>query len=247
MELEPPPADARTAYGDDENQFGELRVPPGDGPYPVAVLIHGGFWRAARDLRHMGHLAAALRDKSIATWSLEYRRVGQPGGGWPLTGQDVRHGLLHLKELAGFYRLDLSRIVVVGFSAGGQLALWLAAEQPLPIQGAVSIGGAIDLRRMAEMGLGEGAVQQYLGDDLSLCAEASPYERLPLGVETRIFHGAQDDIVPVDIARHFHQTALAKGDPSVLYEWPKAGHFEPINPARLEGKLVVQAVVELCG
>jgi len=84
-----PPADARLPYGNDPNQFGELRVPKGDGPFPVGMNIHGGFWRAKYDLAHAGHLCAALTSKGIATFNLEYRRVGNKGGGWPGSFEDV--------------------------------------------------------------------------------------------------------------------------------------------------------------
>ena len=85
LTLKPPPADVRLAYGSDPSQFGDLRLPKGKGPFPIAMNIHGGFWRAKYDLLHGGHLCAALTGKGIATWNLEYRRVGNPGGGWPGT------------------------------------------------------------------------------------------------------------------------------------------------------------------
>ena len=90
LTLPPPPADARLPYGTDPNQFGELRLPKGPGPFPVVVNIHGGYWRAKYDLKHAGHLCAALTAKGLATWNVEYRRVGNPGGGWPGTFEDVR-------------------------------------------------------------------------------------------------------------------------------------------------------------
>src|SRR6202162_3675634 len=79
LSLETPKADARIAYGDDPNQFVDLRIPGGKGPHPVVIFIHGGYWRAEYDLTHAGHLCAALTGAGLATWSLEYRRVGQPG------------------------------------------------------------------------------------------------------------------------------------------------------------------------
>src|SRR5438552_486680 len=100
LTLPPPKADARIAYGEDPNQFGELRIPAGKGPHPVVIFIHGGYWRAAYDLSHAGHLCAALTRAGFATWSLEYRRVGQPGGGYPGTMDDVRNGALHVKKLS---------------------------------------------------------------------------------------------------------------------------------------------------
>src|SRR5437762_364288 len=126
LSLPPPPADARLAYGGGEFQFGELRVPGGAGPHPALVVIHGGFWRARFDLLHIGHLCAALTAGGVATWSVEYGRLGNPGGGWPGTFQDVAMAAGHLRVIASQYDLDLGRVAAIGHSAGGQLALWLA-------------------------------------------------------------------------------------------------------------------------
>src|SRR5579859_3765042 len=104
-----PPADRRLAYGDHPRQFGDLRLPRGAGLHPVAVVLHGGFWRATYDLEHIGHLCAALAAAGVVTWSLEYRRIGDDGGGWPGTFHDVARGADRLRELARDYPLDLQR------------------------------------------------------------------------------------------------------------------------------------------
>ena len=91
LTLPPPPADARLPYGTDPNQFADLRLPKTKGLFPVVMNIHGGYWRAKYDLAHCGHLCAALTSKGIATWNIEYRRVGNPGGGWPGTFEDIRN------------------------------------------------------------------------------------------------------------------------------------------------------------
>src|SRR5579875_2539599 len=128
-----PTADERIFYGDDDEvQFGDLRLPSGPGPHPVVMTIHGGFWRAAFDLQYMGLICNALRGAGIATWNVEYRRVGQPGGGWPGTFRDVARAADHLRALAPRYSLDLARVVALGHSAGGHLALWLAARPRIP-------------------------------------------------------------------------------------------------------------------
>src|SRR6201993_2228542 len=114
LSLTPPPADHRLAYGADPNQFGDLRLPKGEGPFPVALNIHGGFWRAKYDLLHGGHLCAALTKKGVATWNLEYRRVGNAGGGWPGTFDDIRSAFRYLPELAKRYQLDASKVLVMG-------------------------------------------------------------------------------------------------------------------------------------
>src|SRR2546429_1805107 len=117
LTLPPPPADARVPYGSDPNQFGELRVPKTGGPFPVVVNIHGGFWRAKYDLRHAGHLCAALTKAGIATVNLEYRRIGNPGGSWPGSLQDIEAAPRFLPELAKKHKLDVGRLVVAGHSA----------------------------------------------------------------------------------------------------------------------------------
>jgi len=114
------PADMRVEYGPDSNQFGELRLPAGSGPHPVVALIHGGCFKAAyASLRDLAPTGDALKAQGIATWNVEYRRLGQPGGGWPGTYQDVGHAVDQLRALAETYRPDLNRVVIVGHSAGG--------------------------------------------------------------------------------------------------------------------------------
>lgn len=127
------PPDARIFYGRDPLQFGDLRLPKGSGPHPVAIVIHGGCWLSAMaDLRNTAALADALRDNGVATWNIEYRREDSPGGGWPGTFQDVAHAADFLRQIALKYSLDLGRVVALGHSSGGHLALWLAARHRLP-------------------------------------------------------------------------------------------------------------------
>src|SRR5262245_35551596 len=127
-----PPADHRITYGSNEFQFGELRLPKGAGPHPVALVIHGGGWMSQYGLSYMGHMGVALTEVGLATCSIEYRRVGNQGGGWPVTFEDASRAADHLRTIAKTYPLDLNRVVAVGHSAGGHLALWLAARKHLP-------------------------------------------------------------------------------------------------------------------
>ena len=150
--------DRRIAYGDSRQQYGELRVPAGPGPHPLAIIIHGGCFKAAyATADYAAPIGDALKDQGIASWNIEYRRLGDPGGGWPGTYRDVGRAVDHLRTLAKPYHLDLSRVVVVGHSAGGHLAMWAAGRSrvpkqsalytasPLPIRGAVDLAGPLDL------------------------------------------------------------------------------------------------------
>ena len=126
-----PPPGQLIAYGPAASQFGSLRVPDGDG-LPVAVLIHGGCWLAQFDYRYFEHLAHAIHALGFVSWNIEYRRVGEEGGGWPGTFGDVADAIDHVRALPGAVRFDLERVTVIGHSAGGQLALWSASRDRLP-------------------------------------------------------------------------------------------------------------------
>jgi acetyl esterase/lipase len=203
-------------------------------------------------------LAAALTAEGYATWSLEYRRLGDEGGGWPGTLDDVARGADHLHGIAAAYSLDLERAVAVGHSAGGQLALWLAArpslpegsalrgKDPLRLRGVVSLAGVTDLRAGAERDICGGAVPRLLGGSPAEQPErvrlASPIERLPLGVPQRLVCAAHDTIVPIEQARSYEAAARAAGDPVTLAVVEGAGHFELVNPTSAAWPAVRDAV-----
>ncbi|HEX7316481.1 MAG TPA: alpha/beta hydrolase [Pyrinomonadaceae bacterium] len=254
------PADYRIAYGDETLQFGDLRLPPGKGPHPVVIVIHGGCWYSEYDLKHVAAFSAALtRTAGVATWSLEYRRVGDTGGGWPGTFQDVARGADYLRVLARTYPLDLRRVVVVGHSAGGQLALWLAARQrlprdsplystdPLPLLGVVSLAGITDLRGYGS-GCG-GAVTKLLGgspDEVPLrYRQASPIELLPLRVKQRLIHGLLDTIVPPEQSRDYEVAARRAGNDVKLVTVGEAGHFDLVAPQASAWPAVREAIRSL--
>lgn len=249
LDLTPPPADARIAYGDAPQQFGDLRLPKSGGSHAVALVIHGGYWRSAYGLEHIGHLCAALTRAGVATWSLEYRRIGDPGGGWPAAGNDVVRGAGYLRTLARRYPIDLNRVVAIGHSAGGHLALWLAAQHRIPLRGVVSLAGVADLRRAWELRLSRGVVAELLGgtpqEQPERYRQASPIEMLPLGVPERLLHGINDDVVPIEISRKFQAAATAAGDDARLVELPDAGHFELIDPRTRAWAQVEAAVLDL--
>ncbi|HKP52880.1 MAG TPA: alpha/beta hydrolase [Chloroflexia bacterium] len=256
-----PSADVRMPYGDGPFHFGDLRLPRTSeaGPHPVVVVIHGGFWRARYDLEHIGHACAALTSQGVATWNIEYRRTGNEGGGWPGTFHDVGAAVDHLRVLAPEHNLDLERVVVIGHSAGGHLALWAAGRHripegdplyspdPLPVKAAVALAGVIDLNMSSEMKLSNGATEEFMGgapqEMPERYAAASPREMLPLGVPHALIHGTDDENVPYEIGEKYHAAALAAGDQVKLVPLPHAGHFEVIDPKMPEWKWVVEMVM----
>ena len=241
-----PAADLRLHYGSDALQFGDLRLPQGPGPHPAAIIIHGGFWRARYNLDHIGHLCAALTRTGVATWSLEYRRVGNPGGGWPGTLLDAALGADFVRQLAEKYHLDLAKVISIGHSAGGHLALWLAARKKLPtgdplasanplqLHAAVSLAGVVDLRRSFELRLGDGAVAEFMGgppDKLpGRYHSASAMELVPLGIKVRLLHGTEDSVVPIEISNNYQKAASRAGDNALMWVLGGADHFAVIDP-----------------
>ncbi|HEY8340878.1 MAG TPA: alpha/beta hydrolase [Egibacteraceae bacterium] len=236
----------RIPYGPAADQFGDLWVPDDrDGSLPVAVVIHGGFWRSHRNVDMTAPLAADLAARGYAAWNLEYARVGGRGG-WPTTLEDVAAGIDALADLATSHDLDLTRVVTIGHSAGGHLALWAAARRGLPpdAPGAqprvlpaavVSLAGVADLVAGARDDLGDGAVAGFLGGGPDEVPEryalASPAQRLPLGVPQLLAHGDADEHVPIGQSRAYRDAAEAAGDRATLLELPGADHFPVIDPA----------------
>jgi acetyl esterase/lipase len=229
----PPKADQRLSYGDDANQFVDIRVPAGKGPHSVLIFIHGGYWRAKYDLTYAGHLCHALTGKDIATCNVEYRRVGNPGGGWPGTFEDVRAAYRFIAQSAKQWELDLDHAVISGHSAGGQLAMCLGAHEP-KIRNVLSLAGVLDLRRAWELHLSNDAVSEFLGGSPQQVPEhykeASPIE-LPLkNVRQKVVHGKPDDAVPFELAqRYFDRKKVMKEDVELISP-AGAGHFEIVDP-----------------
>jgi acetyl esterase/lipase len=224
----------RRSYGNDPSQFGELWLPDGEGPHPVAVVLHGGFWRHRYDLRLMEALCADLAGHGRAAWNVEYRRLGG-GGGWPATLDDVAAAIDRLADLDA--RLDLRRVATVGHSAGGHLALWAATrERPgVPVTAAVGQAAVTDLAHAARLALSGGVVAELLGGPPEAVPEryaaASPIERLPAGVPVLLVHGARDDTVPVSLSRDYLRAAVAAGGACDLVVGERDGHFEHLDPA----------------
>jgi len=249
LKLPAPTADARLAYGSDPNQFGELRLPKAGGSFPVVMNIHGGFWRAKYDLAHNGHVCAALMARGVATWNIEYRRVGNKGGGWPGTFEDIASAWRFLAQVATRYKLDPANALVMGHSAGGQLALCLAAHEP-SAKRAVSLAGVVDLQQAFELHLSNDAVVEFLGgkpnDVPEHYHEADP-TRLKIAATQWLVHGAKDDIVPAFFSRKYTEDKKARGEDVHYLEISTAGHYELIDPHSAAWSKVEGTVLHLLG
>lgn len=256
------PYTARISYGPDSLQYGELRLPEGPGPHPVAIFIHGGCWRAWHSPHHVAPVAKAITDAGWATWNLEYRAVDRPGGGWPGTLEDVGAGADHLRRVARQFPLDLTRVVTIGHSAGGHLALWLAGRhripagatlwvnEPLPIAGAVGLGSITDLRTYQDS-VGGGChagIPLLLGNTAENApdrySQASPGDLLPIAVPQLLLHGVDDRNVPLSHARAYAELARRRGDEVRLVVIPDAAHFELIAPRSKAWARIEKALLE---
>ncbi|MCS5687143.1 MAG: alpha/beta hydrolase [Acidimicrobiales bacterium] len=260
-EFDWPSPDAQISYGDDQFQFGYLRLPEGSGPHPVIVFMHGGCWLSVFDIRYTGLAEQAFADAGYAVWSLEYRRVGNPGGGWPGTFLDVATGADHLTELAREYPLDLDRVIAIGHSAGGQLALWLAARGriptsselytagPLPIHGVLALAPAPNLETLHSSGSCGPGVDGLMGGSPNVRPEryqvGSPMQLMPVDVPQRVVVGALDAQFGPS-GRAYSQAAQRAGSSSVtLREAPESGHFEMVVPYTSTWPITLQELESL--
>ena len=250
------------AYGPAPEQFGQLWSSGGKGPHPVVVMIHGGCWLASLPgVELMAYVSEDLRRRGFAVWNIEYRRVGGAGGGYPGTFEDVGRAIDHLRVIASAENLDLRRVVLVGHSAGGHLALWAAARHrlpkddplfspnPLPIAGVVSLAGIDDLAAYRASGPdacgGPDTIDQLVdagrrGQDVY--ADTSPAALVPIGVRQAIVSGALDPIVPARFGQAYTDKARAAGDKVQVMDIPGAGHFELIDPTSKAWKRIEPAI-----
>jgi acetyl esterase/lipase len=250
------------AYGPGPLQFGELRVPKGSGPFPVAIIIHGGCFTAGyATLRYMSPIASALADKGVATWNIEYRQVGDAGAGWPGSFADWATAADHLRELAKSWPLDLTRVVASGHSAGATAALWLAARNKLPatseirgrdplkIAGVVAIDGPGDLTawvgpaRACSRTVGPlmGGTPKDVPDRY---AQGNPYALLPLGVEQSIVSAS---VLSGAEAAAYQKAATAKGDHVDVLAFDNVGHFDMLAPGSAEWAKVEAIFLKFAG
>lgn len=261
-----PQPDQRLAYGDDPSQIGELWLPAGKGPHPVVLMIHGGCWLASLPGPELlAFQADALRAAGVAVWSISYRRADQPGGGYPGTFLDVARGADHLRQLAERYPLDLQRgVVATGHSAGGHLALWVAArhriaadsplhaDKPLPIAAVVGVAAIPDLALASRLGVCNKSVDTLV--DLSkrqnkdaptaVWADVSPAALLPLGARQVLIHGIYDGIVPPVHGFGYRAGAAKLGETVEIVNLDNVGHFELIVPSTEAGRAVVSQILK---
>lgn len=254
--LTAPPPDHKLSYGTEPLQFGNLRLPKREGPHPVVVFIHGGCWLSRFDIAHAAALEQAFADSGFAVWSIEYRRVGDAGGGWPSTFTDIGKGADFLREMAPRYGLDLNRVVASGHSAGGHFALWLAARRkiassselyvpnPLTVRGVFGLAPAPDLEALHAAGTCGNVINQLMGgspaDHPARYASASTMNLVPIGVPQVHLVGAHDRMwTPIGLA--YVAGARAAGDTTItVVEAPDAGHFELVAPATTTWSLVIR-------
>ncbi len=252
LSLTPPPADKRIAYGADANQFFDLRLPTQRQSNALVMNIHGGFWRSKYSLDHAGHLCAALTHKGLITANLEYRRVGNEGGGWPGTFADIRSAYNFLAQHGAQYGGDPKKIIVMGHSAGGQLALCLAAHQPA-LPAAVSLAGVVNLRRAYELHLSNNAVVEFLGGTPSEVPdhyrEADPMQLHISHTRQWLVHGEADDTVPFEFSQNYvnskQKLSPADKEDVHLLSIRNSSHFDLIDPRTEAGKQVLETVLKL--
>lgn len=253
----------RIAYGQGASQFGELWLPAGSAPAPVAVLVHGGCWQSVYGLDLMDPMAADLHRQGIAVWNIEYRRLGEAGGGYPGTFLDVGQALDALRGLPQRQRLDLRRIVAIGHSAGGHLALWaaarhrlsqgtpLATSDPQRIAGVVTLAGINDLAAYRANGPacgGAATIDALTGargrPPGTALADTSPPALLPIALRQVVASGNSDGIVPARFGHDYAALAQRAGDPVEVLDLP-GDHFALIDPGSSAWTTLRAKILEL--
>ena len=207
----------------------------------AVCFIHGGYWHGESDLSEMEPLVDDLVSAGIEVANIEYRMMGV-GGGWPSSFFDLA------ASMDALYLSGISRVVLVGHSLGGQLALWLASVSArfngnsgnlrdggsVVMAGVVTLAGITDLISFADRGLSGGVIRIFLGgmpeEVPRRYVATSPLELLPLRIPALVVHGKKDSIVPIDMSRKFVQTAKAKGDSIETIEIDDEGHFDLLDP-----------------
>ena len=238
------------SYGDAATQKVDLWLPKGKGPHPTVLMVHGGCWKTEiADRRIMNWIADDLRKRGIAVWNIDYRGVDREGGGYPGTFLDAAAAADALRSNAARFNLDISPLVATGHSAGGHLALWLAARpriaadsklrtpDPIRIDTVVSLGGLPDLELAATppgSGCGTEVIEKLVGpatlSSRNVYADTSVPRLAPLGVRQVLVNGRQDRIIPTDYAYDYERKMRAAGDKVSVRMLDRTGHVELIAP-----------------
>lgn len=262
----PKPSPTHTIrWGQGETDVADLWLPDGEGPFPVVLMVHGGCWqKAIADRTLMNWGAEDLRERGLAVWNIEYRGVDEDGGGYPGTFLDVAHAADALREQSGAYNLDLNRVAAFGHSAGGHLALWIAArhklpnyspmrmDNPLKLVGVVNSGGLADLkasRPVTQRSCLSDIYDQLVGDISStradVLSDTSPAEMLPLKIRQVSINGHDDMIAPSELGEGYTRRAKAAGDDASVMVLLDTGHVELISPGTKAWEDEVAALKEM--
>ena len=247
-------ADQRIPYGEQPAQFIDLWLPrsTAEEAGPVVVLIHGGCWLAQYDISHIRPLATALADHGFAVWAIEYRRVGDAGGGWPGTFEDISTAVDYLGDFK-HPKVQNRRAVFIGHSAGGHLALWAAGrsrlepgqelqqDNPLLPLGTIGLAAITDLDQYARGGNScQEVTLQLLGGTPDQFPDrydqASPAV-LGADIPVVLIQGMADGIVPPS-------QAGAMPDANVI-KLEGAGHFDLIHTGTLAFTKLVDILNEM--
>ena len=241
--------DVEVRYGPAPAQVAELFLPKAKpSPHPVVVLLHGGcFLKAYEGFAQVSAIAADLSARGYAVWNLEYRKLGEAGAGYPGTFQDVAAGIDRLRAEAPKYDLDLNRVVAVGHSAGGHLALWAAGRSEIPagsplrtadlvkIRAVISLAGIGDLQgqgRIFALPCGDDTIDRLVdtAHRKHPFADTSPAELLPSGAKVVMVHGAYDAVMPPYTGLDYAERVRRAGDRAEVVTIPDAGHFDLVIP-----------------
>jgi acetyl esterase/lipase len=253
-----PPASLQIRYGEHDDQVAEVYLPSPGSAAPLVIFIHGGFWRAEYDRSHARPLGADLARRGYPTVLVEYRRTGQPGGGWPGTFADIAaavaavpHLLTESLAFRGLPPVDVDRPILMGHSAGGHLALWYAGVAPDAVRGVLALAPVADLHEAYRLRLGNGAVADLLDGDPATVPDryrsSDPVSRLPLNVRSVIVHGADDVQVPIELSRGYAKAATLAGDDVQLVDLAGVEHFAVIDPLSSAWPAVLDGLRALAG
>lgn len=266
MRLSGPNPSERLPYGGSPYQFVELFQPRGLGPFPVVVLIHGGcFKNQYQGMPQMRGIAGALSSQGIAVWSIEYRGIDEPGGGYPGSFQDVNAALDMLAVQAENRHFDIARIIAVGHSSGAYLALWTAGRSRVPassplhdsqsisVRNVVALGGLGDLRPYAE------SLQNACGYSISqvtgvssaarqdVYADTTPIELSPNGSHTVFVNGELDNLATPQEAQGYADRVRRRGDAAETVVLPGASHFDEVSITSASWPVVLGVIRSLLG